>query len=75
MDPDLANHPVILSLLSEIERLKKRVDALDYHLKEDHEKLEKLEQDHEHDHETIERLDYETHSTYYNPHRPVTVGL
>lgn len=75
MDPDIANHPVIQSLLSEIERLKKRVDALEYLHREDHDKLEKLENEHEHDHETIERLDYETHSTYHNPHRTVTVGI
>jgi predicted nucleic acid-binding Zn-ribbon protein len=75
MDPDIANHPVIKALLNEVERLKKRVEALEYHLKEEHDKIEKLEQEHEHDHETIERLDYETHSTYYNPHRPVAVGL
>ena len=75
MDPDIANHPVIQSLLSEIERLKKRVDALEYLLREEHEKIEKLEHEQEHDHEVIERLDYETHSTYHHPHRAVTVGI
>ena len=75
MDPDIATHPIIQSLLGEIERLKKRIDALEYRLGEDHEKIEKLEHDQEHDHEVIERLDYETHSTYYNPRRTVTVGL
>lgn len=75
MDPDIASHPVVAQMLSEIERLRKRVEALEYKLSEEHEKLEKLEHEHEHDHEMIERLDYETHSTYYHPQRPVAVGI
>ena len=75
MDPNIADHPFIRTLISEVERLKKRVDALEYHLREDHEKLEKLEQDHEHDHEIIERMDHTTITSYYTGRRTIAVGL
>ncbi len=75
MDPNIADHPVIRALLAEVNRLKKRVDALEYHLREEHEKLEKLEQEVEHDHEVIERMDHHTITSYYTGRRTIAVGL
>ncbi len=75
MDPNIADHPVIRELLAEVNRLKKRVDALEYHLREEHEKLEKLEHEYEHDHEVIERMDHHTSTSYYTGRRTIAVGL
>ncbi|HEX2746875.1 MAG TPA: hypothetical protein VHM91_02660 [Verrucomicrobiales bacterium] len=75
MDPTIAEHPLIKALLSEVERLKKRVDGLEYVLREEHEKLEKLEHEHEHDHEMIERLEHNGCSSYYTGRKTIAVGL
>lgn len=75
MDPNLAEHPAIRALVSEMDRLRKRVDALEYHLREEHEKLEKLEHEHEHDHEVIERMDHTSSTSYYTGRRTIAVGL
>jgi len=75
MDSNLAEHPAIRALVSEMDRLRKRVDALEYLLREEHEKLEKLEQEHEHDHEVIERMDHTTSTSYYTGRRTIAVGL
>lgn len=75
MDPNLSEHPALRALVTEMDRLRKRVDALEYHLREDHEKLEKLEHEHEHDHEVIERIDHTTSTSYYTGRRTIAVGL
>jgi predicted nucleic acid-binding Zn-ribbon protein len=75
MDLSIADHPVLKALLSEVERLKKRVDGLEYVLREEHEKLEKLEHEHEHDHELIERLEHSGSSSYYTGRKTIAVGL
>ncbi len=75
MDPIIAEHPLIKALLSEVERLKKRVDGLEYVLREEHEKLEKLEHEHEHDHELIERLEHNGSASYYTGRKTIAVGL
>jgi predicted nucleic acid-binding Zn-ribbon protein len=75
MDASITDHPVIKALQTEIERLKKRVEGLEYVLREDHEKLEKLEHEHEHDHEAIERLEHTGCTSYYTGRKTIAVGL
>jgi|GEM_PF-7036745 len=75
MDASIADHPLIKALQSEVERLKKRVEGLEYVLREDHEKLEKIEHEVEHDHEVIERLEQTGTTSYYTGRRTIAVGL
>jgi predicted nucleic acid-binding Zn-ribbon protein len=75
MDASITDHPVLKALQAEIERLKKRVEGLEYVLREDHEKLEKLEHEHEHDHEAIERLEHTGCTSYYTGRKTIAVGL
>ncbi len=55
---NLSEHPIIKSLMLEIDRLKKRLDYLESQLTRDHQKLERLEHEHEHDHEVLEKLEH-----------------
>jgi predicted nucleic acid-binding Zn-ribbon protein len=75
MDQSIADHPSFKALISEVERLKKRVDGLEYILREEHEKLEKLEHEQEHDHEVIERLESSGSSSLYPTRKTFAVGL
>ena len=75
MDINIADHPLIKALQSEVERLRKRVDGLEYVLREEHEKLEKLEHEQEHDHELIERLEHTSPTSYYTGRKTIAVGL
>lgn len=75
METDPTAHPAFKALLAEVDRLKKRVDALEYRLREDHEKLEHLEHEHIHDHELIERLEHPGVTSYYTGRKTIAVGL
>ncbi len=74
MDTNIADHPVIKALSSEVERLKRRVEGLESILREEHEKLEKLEHEHGQDHVMIERLEHTGTAAYYG-RRAIAVGL
>ena len=75
MDASIADHPLLKALQSEVDRLKKRVEGLEYILREDHEKLEKIEHEVEHDHEVLERLDHTNSTSYYTGRKTIAVGL
>jgi predicted nucleic acid-binding Zn-ribbon protein len=75
MDPSIADHPVVKALQSEVERLKKRLDGVEYVLREDHEKIERIEHEHEHDHEVLERLEHTGSTSYYTGRKTIAVGL
>lgn len=75
MEPTLTDHPIIKALQSEVERLKRRVDGLEYIHREDHDKLEKLEHEQEHDHELIERLEHPAPASPYTGRHTIAVGL
>ena len=75
MDSTLNDHPVILSLTSQLEQLRRRIESLEGLIREDHEKLTRLEHEVEHDHEIIDRLEHPGSSSYYTGRKSVTVGL
>jgi hypothetical protein len=75
MDTETSDQLLFKTLQAEIERLKKRVEGIEFVLREDHDKLEKLEHEHEHDHEVIERLDHTPSTSYYTGRKTMPVGL
>jgi predicted nucleic acid-binding Zn-ribbon protein len=75
MDTASSDQLLFKALQAEIDRLKKRLEGIEYVLREDHDKLEKLEHEHEHDHEVIERLDHTPSTSYYTGRKTIAVGL